>query len=750
MFQRMKIGVRLWGSFGLVLLLMAWIAGIGVNSLDKVQDAINGIVKDNYPKVGQIQEFMNQIDLAVRHTFIALLLKDPEKARTEIETITELRRTIVEQLEGLERTIHSERGKEILHAIHDNQKVFLATQERLLEMVRAGRWDEGTQWLFREVMPAYAAYDKNVDAIIAHQGSLMEQAGVKADEIEHSGVTLMSSLAGISLVLTLGLALWIGLSITRSLGKTVVLIERTARGDIPEPVQEIWPGEFDRIRESINTAIASLRALIDDSTLLAEKAVDGQLATRADVTRHQGAYRRIMEGVNATLDALIGPLNMAAEHVARIARGDLPPPITAQYHGDFSIIKDNLNTAIAAVNTLIEDSRLLTQAGAEGRLAVRADAIRHHGDYRRIVEGFNATLDAVVGPVTEVMRVMAAVEKGDLGSRVDAQYEGMLGQLSDSVNNTVAQLAHTIEEVRHTSGELANAAAQVEATAQSLSQATSEQAASVEETSAAIEQMTASIAQNADNAKVTDTRATQAAVEAREGGTAVSSTVTAMKQIAGKIGIIDDIAYQTNLLALNAAIEAARAGEHGKGFAVVAAEVRKLAERSQVAAQEIGELATSSVQLAEKAGNLLGAIVPTITTTSDLVQEIAAASKEQSGGVAQINTAMSQLSQLTQHNASSAEELAATAEELGAQVTQLQDLVAFFQIADERAAKRSGPTLQRPATQATTPQGMPSTRSPTPRASGVAPVVGRFSPAPGKKPVMARQPYKGQDDFEEF
>ena len=181
--------------------------------------------------------------------------------------------------------------------------------------------------------------------------------------------------------------------------------------------------------------------------------------------------------------------------------------------------------------------------------------------------------------------------------------------------------------------------------------------------------------------------ASTAARQAVEGGEAVGRTVEAMKSIAEKIGIIDDIAYQTNLLALNAAIEAARAGEHGKGFAVVAAEVRKLAERSQVAAQEIGNVAKDSVKLAERAGSLLGEMVPSIRKTSDLVQEIAAASQEQSSGVGQINGAMGQLNQATQQNASASEELAATAEELGSQAEQLQQTMTFFQLDD---SPRSG------------------------------------------------------------
>ncbi|MFA6312165.1 MAG: methyl-accepting chemotaxis protein [Sterolibacterium sp.] len=287
---------------------------------------------------------------------------------------------------------------------------------------------------------------------------------------------------------------------------------------------------------------------------------------------------------------------------------------------------------------------------------------------------------SITQPLNEAVGVADELANGNLMVKIEVDSKDETGLLLTSMSNMVGKLSQIIGEVNTASEALNNAAGQVSQTAQSLSQSSSEQAASVEETTASIEEMTASINQNTENAKVTDGMASKSAVEAAEGGSAVKDTVEAMKQIAGKIGIIDDIAYQTNLLALNAAIEAARAGEHGKGFAVVAAEVRKLAERSQVAAQEIGQLASSSVGMAEKAGKLLDEMVPSIKKTSDLVQEIAAASQEQSAGVGQINGAMGQLNQATQQNASASEELAATAEEMGGQSTQLTSLMSFFKI----------------------------------------------------------------------
>lgn len=293
-----------------------------------------------------------------------------------------------------------------------------------------------------------------------------------------------------------------------------------------------------------------------------------------------------------------------------------------------------------------------------------------------------------------VAEIVRRVANGDLTAQLHLRAGDTVSLLA-AMGAMVAKLSQIIGDVRGSAESLSSASEEVSATAQSLSQASSEQAASVEETGSSVEQMTASINQNSQNAKATDGIARKAATEASEGGEAVRKTVHAMNDIANKIGIIEDIAYKTNLLALNAAIEAARAGEHGKGFAVVADEVRKLAERSQMAAQEISAQAADSVHIAQTAGSLLEQIVPGIKKTADLVQEISAASEEQSTGVSQINTAMEQLNQITQQNGSASEELAATAEEMSSQAEQLQRTMGFFKV-NAIAPGGMGPQTTRP------------------------------------------------------
>ena len=527
------------------------------------------------------------------------------------------------------------------------------------------------QYSLAEIQNVLISLDEDTQYLV--QAAINGQLSTRADASRHRG-EYRKIIEGVNKTLD---------AVIGPLNVAANYVDRISKGDIPARITDNYNGDFNTIKNNLNTCIDAVNKLVADANMLSVAAVEGKLSTRANANQHQGDFQKIVAGVNQTLDAVIGPLNVAANYVDRISKGDIPSKISDNYNGDFNTIKSNLNVCIEAVNNLVADANLLSAAAVAGKLETRADASQHQGDFRKIVQGVNDTLDAVVSPIQDVQRVMGAMEQGDMTQTIAKAYQGDFATLKEAINNTIGKLSETIAQIITAADALSDASGQVSVTAQSLSQSSSEQAASVEETTASLEQMTASVAQNTENAKVTDNMASKAAKEAEEGGGAVGKTVDAMKSIADKIGIIDDIAYQTNLLALNAAIEAARAGEHGKGFAVVAAEVRKLAERSQVAAQEIGQLAGSSVKMAEQAGSLLKEMVPTIQKTSDLVQEIASASQEQSIGVGQINNAMGQLNNATQQNASASEELAATAEELGGQAGQLQQLMEFFSVAQQ-------------------------------------------------------------------
>lgn len=298
-------------------------------------------------------------------------------------------------------------------------------------------------------------------------------------------------------------------------------------------------------------------------------------------------------------------------------------------------------------------------------------------------------------PISKAIEVSQKIAQGDLRQTIDVRSRDEIGRLLGAMNDMVQKLCQVIRELRSTSGTLSSAASQVSDAAEMLSNGTSEQAASIEETTSSLEQMSASISQNADNSRRMERMAVKGSADAEESGKAVRDAVDAMRAISEKTSIIEEIAYQTNLLALNAAIEAARAGEHGRGFAVVAAEVRKLAERSGAAAKKISELASSSVKVAERSGSLLSELVPAIRQTADLVQDVATASSEQSVGVIQINKAMTEVEQVTQSNAASAEELASTAEEMASQAEALQQLISFFRVggADEVARAAYPDTL---------------------------------------------------------
>lgn len=513
-----------------------------------------------------------------------------------------------------------------------------------------------------------------------------------------------------------------------------------SKGNIPDKITATYHGDFNAIKDNLNHCIDAVNALIADANMLSEAAVAGRLSTRADASKHEGDFRKIVEGVNHTLDAVISPLNVAAEYVDHIAKGRIPAKITDTYRGDFNTIKNNLNQCIEAVNALIMDANHLSQAAVKGKLSTRADASKHNGDFRKIIEGVNHTLDAVIVPLNMAASYVARIAHGDIPAEITAPYYGDFNEIKNNlntciqainqlledsallaqaakegriqvrademkhagdfrkviagVNQTLDLIVEPIKAVRQAVEAIDTAASEIASGNNQLSRRTEDQAASLEETAASMEQFASIVKHNAENAQEANQLALTASNVAENGGQVVREAIASMnamnesaRQIEDIIAVIDGIAFQTNILALNAAVEAARAGEQGRGFAVVANEVGALAQRSSVAAKEINGLISTSVnntydavKQVDLAGKTMEEVVSSVKKVSEIMRDISEASFEQSKGIEQVNQAITHIDEATQQNAALVEEAAAAAESLLDQANQLSQSVQRFKL----------------------------------------------------------------------
>ncbi|MFN8597029.1 MAG: methyl-accepting chemotaxis protein [Anaerolineae bacterium] len=544
-------------------------------------------------------------------------------------------------------------------------------------------------------------------------------------------------------------------------------VDRISKGDIPAKIVDKYNGDFNEIKNNLNTLIDTVHMRNDDINMLINATLEGRLAVRADATKYIGENGKMIKGINAMLDAVIGPLNVAADYVKQIAQGDMPPLITSEYKGDFNQLKNNLNLCIEAVIKplriasdyvarisrgdlpqpiveqfngkfnglrdnlnaclqelagLVADISGLSQAALQGQLTKRADAAKHQGDFRKIVEGVNATLDAVIAPIDETSRLLAQVSHGDLSVRPTGHYGGDFALLQNSLTTMLNGLTGLATQTQSGSATINSAAAQILAASTEQASSTREQASAVNQITATVQEIKAAAEQVVHHAQKVAQDSDQAAHAAQKGVDAASASLSGMhdikerveaiaqnilalsmqaQQIGDIIDSVSDIAGQSNILALNAAIEAAQAGEAGRSFRVVADEVRSLAAQSRQAAAQVrvilGDIqkatnlavmateqgtkgVTDGIEMVSRTAQTINELADLVRTTSMATQQIVASVDQQTIGLDQIAIGMADINQASQQTAAGAQQSQRAAQDLSDVASQFKGIIAQYRI----------------------------------------------------------------------
>jgi len=584
-------------------------------------------------------------------------------------------------------------GKVIGETIAAKRALARPLNKQTSELMEQGDFPGAVALTLGPVQEAANGWNKALAEGVAYEEKESREAAAEAIRLGERSLLQLLVLGGVALLAGIAASVLIGRSMTGPLARAVQLAERLSKGELDQEFRLGGRDELTQLGEAMASVRQSVQAAIGAQLQMAEQHEAGAIRYRMDASAFPGDFGRMVQATNHLVESHVQVQLLMAEVMQRYAIGDLSRDLP-EYPGEKGALTRTLaavKQSLMAINAQIDE---LARAARAGDFSVRGDAAAFQYQFQAMVNHLNGMMASSQASIADVSDVLRAISHGNLTARMEGEYEGVFARMRDDANATTTQLTGIVRGIQVAADSINNAAQELAAGNNDLSRRTEQQAANLEEAAASMEELTSTVRQNAELARQADS-------EAHAAGVAVRETEQAMAQMAAVMGeidqssariseistVIDGIAFQTNILALNAAVEAARAGEQGRGFAVVASEVRTLAQRAGVAAKEIKELiedAAAKVQsglaVTVESEAAIARVAQASSRTTQLMSDIAAASREQAAGIEQVNQVVVQMDQVTQQNAALVEEATAASRALEEQAHALTTSVSVFQL----------------------------------------------------------------------
>ncbi|MBH1365595.1 MCP four helix bundle domain-containing protein [Stenotrophomonas maltophilia] len=690
--RNVRVAWRLGLGFGLLLLLVAAVVATGATASVVQKRAMQQVVDVSVAKVRLLSQMLdaNNQMMVVRRE---MLIRQGDDRGHDEQRIADLVKRYEASWSAYQALPSDADGKAIAETIAAKRAIARPLNKQTSELMEQGDYPGAVALTLGPVQEAANGWNKALSDGVDFEEKESRDAAAEAIRLGERSLLQLLVLGGVALLVGIAASVMIGRSLTGPLARAVNLAERLAKGELDQEFRLGGRDELTQLGLAMASVRQSVQAAIGAQLQMAEQHEAGAIRYRMDASAFPGDFGRMVQATNSLVESHVQVELLMAEVMQRYAIGDLSRDLP-DYPGEKGALTRTLSAvkqSLMAINAQIDE---LARAARAGDFSMRGDAAAFQYQFKAMVEHLNGMMASSQASIADVSDVLRAISHGDLTARMDGDYDGVFARMRDDANTTTAQLTGIVRGIQVAADSINNAAQELAAGNNDLSRRTEQQAANLEEAAASMEELTSTVRQNAELARQADS-------EAHAAGAAVRETEQAMAQMASVMGeidqssariseistVIDGIAFQTNILALNAAVEAARAGEQGRGFAVVASEVRTLAQRAGVAAKEIKELiedaaakVKSGLAVTVESEAAIARVAQASSRTTQLMSDIAAASKEQAAGIEQVNQVVVQMDQVTQQNAALVEEATAASRALEEQAHALTTSVSVFKV----------------------------------------------------------------------